>query len=267
MNAFFGHSVPKYKSDNITRRRRRILSETRLLISERGFAGFTIRELCRRAGIAEKTLYNAFGSKEKVIALAIRDYIDEFNEGTSYSFDERTLDGQLERLVKVMSQNMHVSSYTAAILCIYNSSVGDKFARVAIRELYASSLRPFIEALEEEGALAAGVTVSWFVHLLASTTMALTTDWSLGEIADEALIDRAAEAFLTVVIGTTRGGTHTDARRWLDDVRRGRASWVALRRFAEASPVQARDITVESHAASGRVDLADTPSAAVLTPE
>ena len=48
-------------------RRRRILCAVRDLIRERGLDGFNIRELCRRAEVAQRTVYNAFGSKENTI--------------------------------------------------------------------------------------------------------------------------------------------------------------------------------------------------------
>src|SRR5579862_1973223 len=61
----------KYGSPVMQDRRQRILAEAQALLDERGVDGFTIRELSRRADVAQRTLYNVFGSKEDIVASAI----------------------------------------------------------------------------------------------------------------------------------------------------------------------------------------------------
>ena len=53
-------------------RRERILSVTLELIGERGVEAITMRDLALRCGVAVATLYNQFGSRESVIAEALR---------------------------------------------------------------------------------------------------------------------------------------------------------------------------------------------------
>jgi TetR/AcrR family transcriptional regulator, cholesterol catabolism regulator len=183
-------------------------------------------------------LYNAFGSKENVIASAVREYLVEFNERTTYSFDEATIDGQLERIVKIQSENMRVAAYTKAIVAVFNSPIGDKFIRSAIRDLCEAGARAFVEAIEQSNGLAKGVTAAWLSQFLVTTTFAVTTDWCAEEISDDQFLDRAAETFLMVVASSTKGKTNTHARRWLEDLRENRASWVSLRKLAEVTPAQ-----------------------------
>src|SRR5688500_15915675 len=108
MDEFTGGRALVYRSDNIVERRKRILREARKLIAETGLSGFSVRELAHRAGIAQKTLYNAFGSKENVIALAIRQYMDDFNARMTTRFDHGTLEERLEKLIKVHSRNVQI---------------------------------------------------------------------------------------------------------------------------------------------------------------
>ena len=65
-----------YQSPAIRERRRRILNEARLMISEKGINDFSMDELGVRAGVAKRTLYNAFNSKELIISTAIQQYFD-----------------------------------------------------------------------------------------------------------------------------------------------------------------------------------------------
>lgn len=235
MNRPSGLTKLKYRSENILERRRRILREARTIIAEVGYANFNIRDLCERAGIAQKTLYNAFGSKENVIALAIRDFVEEFREHTEYVNDPATMAGRLEMLLRQQAQNMHVRHYTAAILAVFNSSAAGKFARVAVRELFASRMAEYVDSLVKQDALAKGVTPEWFGHLVTTTIMAVTTDWSFGEILEREFLDRQAEAFVMVVEGMTTGDPNLEARKWLVAIRENQPKWQAIRKLARST--------------------------------
>jgi len=262
MNEFIGHHRLKYKSEVIFERRRRILRETRKLIAQRGYAGFSVRELCERASIAQKTLYNAFDNKENVIAAAIREYMAEFNDRTIYRFDVQTLDGRLERLIKVHSRNIQIKPYTSAIMAVYNAPGADRAVRGAIKNVADVGLRPFAEALETSKALAVGATASSLIHLLTTSTYAVLTDWCLGEIPDVDLVDRVSEIFLLIVVGATKGQVRADARRWLQDVRGQRASWIALRKLAEAPRAKSMEVVRERLGGQRSPETAEAPDPA-----
>src|SRR3954453_14424586 len=71
--------TPIYDSVLMHERRQRILAETRRVIEEHGIENLSMRELCKRANVAQRTLYNAFGSKDLIVGLAIRDtYLGQF---------------------------------------------------------------------------------------------------------------------------------------------------------------------------------------------
>jgi AcrR family transcriptional regulator len=243
MNEFTGGKALIYKSDTIFERRRRILSEARKLISEAGFEGFSVRELCARAGIAQKTLYNAFGNKDKVIVLAIRQYMTDFNDRTQQRFDLSTLEGRLERTIKVHSRNIRGRPYAAAIMAVYNSPNAERAVREAIRDISVTSLQPFVEALAAAGELAPGMSAERFTYLLTTGTYAILSDWCLGDLADDQLLDRISEAFLVLVFGGTTGQTRQEAQRWLEDLRAARPRWLAMRKMAEVTSAELRAAT------------------------
>jgi len=240
MNAPAGRIGQKYQSDKIRARRSRILVETRQLLSEAGFAGFNIRTLCIRADIAEKTLYNAFGSKENVIAAAIREFLFQILDSMSYRFAHDTIDGYLERLLACHLRYMQFKAYTAATVVLYNAP-SESPIRETIQALWNESLAPLVSALEGQKGFAIGVTSGAFVHTLSFTTFAVTSEWCLGAIADEDYIDRLSEVSLIVIAGCCRGAAAAQARRWLEDLRRQRAGWIGLRKLAELAAEGAVD--------------------------
>ena len=232
MNDFIGESSLKYKSDAILERRRRILRETRDLIAETGYHAFNVRDLCARAEIAQKTLYNAFGSKENVVASAIQQYVIEFYERTPRQFSPESLDGVLEGILKMFHDNMRVRPYTQAIVAIFNSIGPDNLIRSAIRNFCTYYHQPFLNEIERLNCLAVGTSAEQLNHILVTTAFATSADWCQGEIPDSEFLDRGCEMQLMVISGSTRGKINIQARRWLEDLREGRASWVSFRKLA-----------------------------------
>lgn len=242
MDEFTGGRALVYRSDNIVERRTRILREARKMIVHGGLAGFSVRELAQRAGIAQKTLYNAFGSKENVIALAIRQYMDDFNTRMTTSFERGTLEERLERLIKVHSRNVQIRPYTTAIMGVYNSFTAAPAVRSVIRHVSEEGLRPFATRVETSHQFAPGVTADAFIKLQTTNGYATLTDWCLGEIPDDRLVDHITENFLCGVVSSTTGEIRNEAQRWLEDLREQRPSWTALRRIAEVAPINSLEL-------------------------
>lgn len=229
MNDHIGLSTLTYKSDAILDRRRRILKETRRLIAETGYSGFNIRDLCARAEIAPKTLYNAFGNKDNVVASAVQEFISDTYADAHFHFEASNIDGFLERQNRIHSRNQLLGRYTKAIVAVYYSSDSCNVIRTKIRTEAGRWHDAFTTAIEAEGGLQPGVTTEWISHLLCSNAFSITKDWACGDIPDEQFLDRVAETALMVLVGTTRGRVNQDARRWIEDIRGQRASWISLR--------------------------------------
>jgi AcrR family transcriptional regulator len=239
----------KYKSDSILERRERILRVARKMIAQSGVAELSVRELCARAGIAQKTLYNAFGSKDHVITLAVQQYTQEFNNSVYYKFPRNSLEGQIERMIKVHSRNTQLRSYTTAIMSVYNSSQSDRELRKAARLMSTNSYKPFIDMLNEEKGLQANVTPEHIIAYITTNTYAILTDWCIGEIEDQLLVERVCEGFLMIVAASTRGKHKSEAERWLSDLRNKRASWMTFRKMAEVEPGELRAAFLQAHEA------------------
>ena len=228
MNELTSGRTLVYKSASIVERRRRILREARRMIVESGLAAFNVRDLCARAGIAQKTLYNAFGSKEAVVAMAIRQYLADFLGQMTLANDPQSVEGRLERFIKIHSRNIQIRPYTSAIMAVYNAQTAAPGVRSAIRELAEASIRPFAEAVARRRNFQPGLSVERYIEMSVTTQYAILTDWSVGEIADAELAERICEMFLVVLEGATRGVTRREAGAWLQALRNGGPSWVAL---------------------------------------
>lgn len=200
-----------YASHAIQARRRRILRETRKLIGERGIEGFTVRELCARAEIAQRTLYNAFGSKDRLIAIAIREAYEEFNRTARYRSGADTLTGMLERLVTVNRRNFRARNYTRAVAALYFAPTTHHDIWQALQEMTFLNLRVWLSALRASGDLAPEVDIDTTAALIANVEYATINDWAQGRITNSDYIPRLVENVLVVVIGNTIGPPREEA--------------------------------------------------------
>lgn len=89
----------------IEARRAQILSAAAGVFSEKGFLGATIREIAERAGVAEGTLYNYFGSKREIM-LAVA---DETEIPLLFSLLEQADLGDRAGMVAVMERALDLS--------------------------------------------------------------------------------------------------------------------------------------------------------------
>jgi AcrR family transcriptional regulator len=207
-----------YSSAAITERRKRILKEARHLIAEYGAEGFGIRELGRRANVAQRTLYNAFLNKDRIIALAIREAYDEANVRTRYETSPTTLDGILDRLISINQRNFKAKNYTKAVAALYFSPTTSEDIVRSLRDMAFFNLRLWLDQVELQNEFSPWVRRQELELNLVNTEYSVINDWARGLIADEDYIRRLLESILIITVGATLGRTREHAVRNLEDI-------------------------------------------------
>jgi AcrR family transcriptional regulator len=218
-------------------RRRRILHAARVMIAELGYENFSFRELAERASVAQRTLYNVFGSRENIISSAIYAYLKAFTDRAAYAEPADTLQGQLERLIKVQSRNLQIRAYATAIMAVYNTQKANPSIRLSIRQLIYETIRPFVDRIAKNGEFATHATPDAYAEHVASFTYCTLSSWAVGEIADEVMVESMAETLLMVTLTFTRGAARVEAEAWLDAVRGRTQAWLRLREASRAPQV------------------------------
>jgi AcrR family transcriptional regulator len=204
-----------YSSPAILERRKRILKETRTVIAERGIAGLNMSEIGLRAGVAKRTLYNAFQTREGMIASAIQEYFDDYVEHIPYEHPAGTMLRDVERLVSLVDRNLEIRNYVRAIHAIYFSSEGDSGIWDA---LHSMVLRPTLErvnALSEGGYLHEWIDIDQLADDLVRHCYATMNEWSIGRIKDGDIKLRLMVSYLTIVAGATRGAAREEVETLL----------------------------------------------------
>lgn len=224
-----------YFSPAIRERRRRILDEARVMIAENGISNFNMDDLCVRAGVAKRTLYNAFQSKELIIATAIQQYFDTYAEKIPYSTPPGSLPRIVERLSWVVRRNLEIRNYIGVLMAIYFSPDANKDIWQSLHSLGLSFSMEWIGKLAGKRQLQPWIDPEQLAHDIIRIEYGLINDWCQGRIADEDFLPHLLLNYLNFVVGATKG----KARKELEDMLLQLKEGKLLKNYKIAAPKKA----------------------------
>lgn len=208
-----------YASPSILARRDRILNETRKMIAELGLNGLGMDDVARRANVAKRTLYNAFQSKEHLVATAISKYFEAYEQKILYSKDDAaTLDWMVEYLITVARRNQEIRNYTRALMAIYHSTDVDPEIRQAIHDIAARSHTPWVRHLAASRQLQPWIKPDALISLLVRYRYAVAQAWTEGEIGEGDLVIEVLRGFFTFMAGATKGRARKEILELLENL-------------------------------------------------
>ncbi len=175
------------------------------MIGEVGIANLSMDDVARRANVAKRTLYNAFQSKEHLVASAISKYFEDYASKIDYSTQDATLEWMIERLVIVARRNLSIRNYTRALMNIYHSSDVDPEIRQAIHDIAAKSHEPWILELDRKRQLQPWIDAEDLIANLVRYRYATAHAWAEGLIPEDQLVIELLRGFFTFMAGATTG--------------------------------------------------------------
>lgn len=207
-----------YSSPAIHARRQRILSATYDLVAECGLSGFNMDDVGKRADVAKRTLYNAFQTRERMIATAISGRFSDFLRSIVYTSEPGTMRHNLERLMRVSEADRQVPNYVAAIMAIYFSHGADQDIRCAMQRMAVEPNLIWINALHARGELQPWVDPLALADAIVRQEYAVIHGWCQRDIAEDALAEHLITTCLSVMAGATRGAARSEILEALDRV-------------------------------------------------
>lgn len=192
-------------SEAMFERRRRILREARKLIREDGLENLNMRELSLRAKVSTKTVYNAFGSKETVIALAIHTYFQQFMGNVEFDTMADTFEGALIRQTTSTLRDIDVPNYMKAVVTLYFSPTLHPAIRAVLMDFATRSWEPWLRKNEDRRLLQPGVVLRELMIDLSSIQYACILDWCSGSIGEEVFVRRSLSGILMLLGGACSG--------------------------------------------------------------
>jgi AcrR family transcriptional regulator len=196
----------RYDSPIMADRRRRILDEARAIIDDLGIEGFTIRELSRRAGVAQRTLYNQFGSKEDILASAIHDHFAGLLAALPAPPAAADFEGHLQRIDALVDRTVELKRYATAMVGVFFSPTVDPRLYQTLRWISGGGTAVWVPEAVRTGVLQklSAEDVERLSTLIINTGYANITDWSAGRISAGEMKLRFKLNFLTCIQPLTR---------------------------------------------------------------
>lgn len=199
-----------YSSPAIHERRRRILDETRRMIAERGLSDFSMDEIGQRAGVAKRTLYNAFQTKERMIAIAIHEYFERYLAHIPFSGPIGSVQRNVERLIFMIQRDLQVRNYVSAIVSIYFSADAESDIWKTMHSMSVEPNLQWILPLKAKRQLQPWVDPERLADDLVRVAYATLNDWRRKRIEDEHILFHFVCACFTVAAGATRGAARKE---------------------------------------------------------
>lgn len=190
------------------------------MIAQDGIDNFSIRTLCRNADVAQRTLYNAFQGKDRLIALAISEAYEDVNRHMRYRTSADTLEGIVDRLISVNTRNLKARNYTKAVVSLYFSPTISEDIWNALRGMAFRNLRQWLDRLAREGALEPWVDVEEAAGDFANLEYSIINDWAVGRLSDEDYVPRLILSVLSHTAGVTVGVYRDEAIAMAQAIRR-----------------------------------------------
>lgn len=207
-----------YLSQTMIERRSRILRETRKIINEVGLEGFSIKLICQRSGVAPRTLYNAFGSRDNLIGLAIREMYDSIRDNIQYRTSEITLPGLLDRAIALNRRNLHSRNYALVVAHIYFSSSTSPSLWAVLQGMAVGDTALWLKKIRNRGDLESWIDIDDLTRNMANMEYGLILDWAMGRVSDNEYLRRFAEIILFAALGATRGTTRLEAENFIQRI-------------------------------------------------
>ena len=188
------------------RRREDILAAARELITERGYEGVTMRDLAKASGVAPKTLYHQFESKEKLLRAAV----EERFRYAYQQIDEAEIARGIDRLFFIIEtvgrtteENMAYAKALGPILSSRRSKSSEVFTLIRM-----NTYRRAIEQIDSESEFVDWVDVDLLSAIVyRQVNPILMSSWYLKTPSDVTTMVVKLDLCL-ILASVTTGYTH-----------------------------------------------------------
>ncbi len=197
----------RYFSKKIAERRIRILTEALSLILDKGIDDFTVKELSLRAEVAEKTLYNTFGSKDAIIARAFDHFLEDQGRRMQEA-DPTDIDDIADKLAVRAADFFRQPEWARASNYLYFSFNSGEHTYRSLRDMALIYLRPFLKTHLDTEALSPWVPTEIIEMQLANIAHGVVHDWLMGRIGDDQAPRALVFGLLSIMMSVTRGTLH-----------------------------------------------------------
>jgi AcrR family transcriptional regulator len=187
----------------VTGKRGQILRELRRQIGSRGIASITIRDLAAASGVATKTLYNLFGSKDALISETIRYTYRDVMGAIDKNKPGLDAFGHLTAYVAASARfNLEERIYSrAAIYAYYSADTALVSFHRDFHDYIGGAINRLLTDMKESGELRPWSPPSVIARQIVECMLSTAAEWARGMLSDEQLVDASMLGVLSLIHG------------------------------------------------------------------
>lgn len=195
-------------------RRERVLAEAWQLIAEREGDSFSIAELSERSGVSARTIYNAFGDRDGVVAKSVAaHYRALFPEPLNEDIEPRDLCAALAMIDEVVAEISKVPGWSRTGAMMYFAPRTSATITDSLRAMPLAILNAWLASPEADAGRLAVVRRDELERSYANGQWGLTNDWAAGRITEAELARNMKLGLIIVVLALGTPGAQVEASR------------------------------------------------------
>ena len=208
-------------------RRKRILDVTYALLAEHGYDSLSMKMIAETAGVAERTLFNIYSTKDALIATSARERTEDIIKEAWDSAPDHGIGFLLslsETLARRTLEAPEVARALAPVLVQHADLVG-------LEEVYRSFVGSALETLADQGALDGG-DVEVLTALFTMRMVSSVTCWASRTVEDNMLETHMRLAVCQILLPHVE----PDLRDWAQSEARRCVALLSGRQMGKSSP-------------------------------
>ncbi|MGI9324322.1 MAG: TetR/AcrR family transcriptional regulator [Pseudomonadales bacterium] len=206
-----------YRSEKQVRRDLDIIQVTRALVGEYGYDDWTMDQLARKVGIARKTLYNLYSSKDELVLAATIDLVDQVATVDALT-SAPGIDQVLERQAAVSGLIQNFPEYARTVsLATFQASPNNPLTRYSFDNAKVFNLE-HLQIAQAADEIRPGRNLELISHNLVTHYWGSILFW-VKDMIELSEFERAATVGqLTLLAGVTRGKRQKSLIRQLERI-------------------------------------------------
>lgn len=169
-----------YNSPRQAERQQRILAAARREISRQGYEGLTMRGLAAAAGVALKTLYNLYSSKDELLFAAVGDLLQDLQAQAEVAGAEAGLPRSLAYTRVLGDTIVREPGYADAMAqALFKSPAANRLVDILLRD-NVELMRAALQTADQQGELQPGTDITATARRLVATQWGTVMLWQKG---------------------------------------------------------------------------------------
>lgn len=195
-----------YSSPRQQERQQRILAVVREQISAVGYEALNIRDLAAASGVALKTLYNLYGSKDELLLTAVAELLDDVQRLEQVASAEPGIPRYLAHTEAVARQIVATPAYADTMArTLFQAGREHRLVDVLLGNTVRLAKENLYHA-QVQGELIENLNLEESAQVLAGHQWSMVLLWNKGLIALESLPSAIRRSALQSLITLCRGG-------------------------------------------------------------